>query len=116
MKLYKILHAKEWATLRREGRFQGSEVDAIDGYIHLSTALQVCETAAKHFKGITGLVLVEIDSDQLGDSLRWETARGSQLFPHYFDALSERAVTLSWALPWDGHSHRFPDGFENDIY
>ncbi len=115
MKLYKILHAKDWAKLRRDGLFHGSEADAIDGYIHLSTALQVRETAARHFNGITGLVLVEINSERLDDSLKWETSRGNQLFPHYFGTLLESAVVLSWALPWDGHRHCFPDGFESDL-
>lgn len=113
MKLYKILLAQEWTKLRKDGVFTGSGIDAIDGYIHFSTGKQVRETAARHFDGQTGLVLVEIDSERLEDALKWETARGNQLFPHYYGVLPESAVTLSWALPWENHSHHFPDSFDN---
>src|SRR5689334_12878250 len=51
MVVYKILTADEWASARAAGRFDGSAVDRRDGYVHLSGADQVVETAARHFAG-----------------------------------------------------------------
>ena len=42
---------------------------------------QVAETATKHFAGQTGLFLVAVDADALGDALQWEPSRGGELFP-----------------------------------
>ena len=84
---YKILTAAQWAQWQADGVFTGAPVDLADGYVHLSTAEQVPETARKHFAGQTGLMLVEIDLGALGDLVRWEVSRGGALFPHVYGAL-----------------------------
>ena len=66
---------------------------ARDGFIHFSTASQVAETARKHFSGQTGLFLIEVDADALGDALRWEPSRNDELFPHLYGELDLGAVT-----------------------
>jgi uncharacterized protein (DUF952 family) len=95
--VYKICELSEWQAAESAGVFAGSAVDARDGFIHLSTAAQVTESAAKHFAGVSGLLLVAVDADLLGDALRWEPARGGQLFPHLYGALPLAAVL--WAKP-----------------
>ena len=54
---------------------------------------QVAETARKHFAGQTGLFLIEVDADALGDALRWEPSRNDELFPHLYGELDLGAVT-----------------------
>src|ERR1700733_3129782 len=92
-KIYKICPASAWREAERQGVFRGSPVDVSDGYIHFSTASQVEETARKHFAGQTGLFLVAIDADVLGDALRWEPSRNDELFPHLYGDLDLGAVT-----------------------
>ena len=92
-KIYKICPASAWREAERQGVFRGSPVDVSDGYIHFSTASQVGETARKHFAGQTGLFLVAIDADVLGDALRWEPSRNDELFPHLYGELDLGAVT-----------------------
>ena len=84
---YKILTAAEMAALLGDGVFAGSTVDLADGYIHLSSAEQVDETAAKHFAGQDDLHIVAVRLGALGDALRWEPARGGALFPHIYGPL-----------------------------
>ena len=43
------------------GTTNGAPIDVTDGYIHFSTAAQARATAAKHFAGIEGLMLAELD-------------------------------------------------------
>jgi uncharacterized protein (DUF952 family) len=99
--IYKLLSADEWARTRAEKKFDGSEVDRRDGYVHLSGRDQVVETAARHFAGRTGLVLLTIDPARLGEALRWEPSRDNQLFPHLYAPLPIDAVTRVDVLPDD---------------
>ncbi len=85
--VYKILPGQEWDRAKALGRFEGSAIDLKDGYIHLSAAAQVHETARLHFRGQQGLVLVVLDSDHLADALKWEPSRGGVLFPHLYGPL-----------------------------
>ena len=90
---YKILTAGQWAAWQAAGRFTGAPIDIEDGYIHLSAADQVAETAEKHFSGLQELVLVEVDLTKLRDEVRWEPSRGGQLFPHVYGTIPLTAVT-----------------------
>lgn len=89
--------------------FRGSEHDLRDGFIHFSTAAQVAETAARHFAGQRDLLLVRIDSEALGDRLRWEASRGGDLFPHLYGELDPAAVLGVDPLPLGPNGqHQFP--------
>lgn len=89
---FKILTAHQWAQFQRDAVFAGAPVDLADGYIHLSAADQVDATRDKHFAGESGLVIVEVDLDQLGDTVRWEVSRGGALFPHIYGGIPISAV------------------------
>jgi uncharacterized protein (DUF952 family) len=108
--IYKICDAAIWRTAEAAGRFHGAAIDKRDGYIHLSSASQVQETAAKHFSEATGLVLVAIDAGRLGSALRWEPAREGALFPHLYGELPLDCVLWVKPLPLgaDGR-HVFPE-------
>jgi uncharacterized protein (DUF952 family) len=99
--IYKICETARWARAERDGAFRGSAVDLADGYIHFSTAAQVPDTAAKHFAGMSDLVLVAVAAEDLGDALRWETSRGGALFPHLYGPLPVAAVRWVQALRLD---------------
>ena len=90
--VYKICTAAEWREATAAGVFRGSPVDLRDGYIHLSTGAQLADTLRLHFAGQRDLVLVEVDSADLGDALRREPSRGGALFPHLYGVL---AVSLA---------------------
>jgi uncharacterized protein (DUF952 family) len=108
--IYKIYPAAMWAEVERSGRFTGMPIDLKDGYIHFSTGEQTPETAALHFKGQDGLVLIAVDGDALGAALKWEPSRGGALFPHLYGDLPLSAVLWTKPMPLgpDGR-HRIPD-------
>ncbi|MGX9355189.1 DUF952 domain-containing protein [Roseobacteraceae bacterium S113] len=110
MMIYKIFRESEWQALRRDGETQGAPIDVADGYVHFSTLAQVQETAAKHFAGEDGLWLLGVESDPLGDDLKWEPSRGGQDFPHLYRFF--RLSDVSWAqpLPLQNGEHQFPPG------
>ena len=51
------------------------------------------ESLAKHRAGQSGLVMLAVDPDILGNMLKWELARGGTLFPHLYGSLPVDAVT-----------------------
>jgi uncharacterized protein (DUF952 family) len=105
--IYKILDAAEWAAAQAQGRYDGSEVDRRDGFIHFSTAEQVEETARRHFAGRSNLVLVAVNAAQLKE-LKWEPSRGGELFPHLYAPLPASAVRWTKPIDRDGERHLLP--------
>lgn len=110
MLIYKILRAPEWAELQAQGETAGAPIDVADGYIHFSTADQARETAAKHFAGEDGLLLLALEADALSH-LKWEPSRGGALFPHLYGPLRLADVLWSKPLPLAGSTHEFPADF-----
>ncbi|MBR9653107.1 DUF952 domain-containing protein [Thalassovita aquimarina] len=110
MLIFKIFRADEWQDLVDQGETDGAAVDVADGFVHFSTAGQVAETAAKHFAGEDGLVLLALESETLGEALKWEASRGNALFPHLYRKLRFEDVLWSKPLPLFEGEHQFPEG------
>ena len=108
--IYKICPQALWQEAEAKGVFDGAPIDHNDGYIHFSTAEQARETAAKHFSGQDDLLLIAVEGDKLGDTLKWEPSRGGALFPHLYGALDVSNVEWVKPLPLkaDGN-HDFPE-------
>jgi uncharacterized protein (DUF952 family) len=105
--IYKILPRAEWEQALARGRFEGSQIDLKDGFIHFSSASQAQETARRHFHGQGDLMLVAVPAEALGASLRWEPSRGGDLFPHLYGPL-ETSVAVE-ARPLALNAHGAPD-------
>ena len=107
--IYKVLGADAWERARRAGRFEGSEDDLRDGYIHFSTRDQLAGTLAKYFAGRSDLILAAVEPSRLGERLRWEPARDGALFPHLYAPLE--LADVAWAEPLgldERGRHRIP--------
>ncbi len=109
MLIYKIFRAPEWQVLVDHGETTGAPIDVADGYVHFSTAEQAAETAAKHFAGEAELTLLALESEALGEALKWEVSRGGALFPHLYRSLRMEDVTWSKPLPLVDGVHQFPE-------
>ena len=97
--IYKLLPTAGWRAAQATGALLGSEVDLADGFVHFSTAEQVVETAARHFAGQSGLTMLAVDGERLGEALRFERSRGGALFPHLYGPLPVSAVVAETQLP-----------------
>lgn len=108
--IFKIFTRQQWLQTEADGTFVGAPIDLADGYVHLSTAEQVAETAAKFFTGMDDLVLAAVDPTSYGDKLVYEVSRGGALFPHLYDRLTLASVRWVQPLPLgaDGR-HTFPN-------
>jgi uncharacterized protein (DUF952 family) len=109
--IYKILTGPQWAALERDGETAGAPIDVADGFVHFSAPNQIAETAAKHFAGQAGLMLIAVEADALGVALKWEPSRGDALFPHLYSALRRADVVWARPLPLGADGlHVFPEG------
>lgn len=97
MLVYKVFVIAEWQALRDAGQSAGAQIDLADGFVHFSALDQLAETLSKHFKGHHNLMLLAVETDRLGDALRWEPSRGGALFPHLYREL--RLSDVVWAQP-----------------
>lgn len=91
--IYKILYLNEWMRFCVEKTFQGSELDQRDGFIHLSAGYQVKGTLEKHFPQDVSLILVALNIE---DSVKWESSRDNQDFPHLYRDL--KISDVQWAV------------------
>ena len=98
MLIFKIFRSDEWAHLRANGETQGAPIDIADGYVHFSTAEQAQETADKHFAGVEDLFLLGVETDPLGDDLKWEVSRGDALFSAPIPQLETRRCGMGTAF------------------
>lgn len=107
--IYHLATADDWRYAVAAGSYRGGATDRADGFIHLSTAAQVAETAARYFTGRADLVLLTVDPVRLGDALRWELSRDGALFPHYYGVLDTAIVGGATPIALDASGrHQFP--------
>lgn len=107
--IYHMCPAETWDEAVRASEYRGTADDLRDGFIHFSTAEQVAESARRHRASEMGLVLIAVESAQLGERLKWEKSRAGALFPHLYGALDPAEVARVAPLPLgpDGE-HVFP--------
>jgi uncharacterized protein (DUF952 family) len=105
--IYHMCPAEAWAAAVAAG--DGSAYDRRDGFIHFSAAAQLPESARRHRAGQSGLVLVIVEADRLGERLRWEPSRSGALFPHLYGPLFPHEVARVLPLPLGARGeHIFP--------
>lgn len=110
--IFHICTLKAWKEAESQGIYSGTEDDDRDGFIHFSAREQAPAVAARYRAGQTGLVMLEVDTSQLGPVLKWESSAAGDLFPHLYGALPLSAVLRVHDLPLDTQGrHVFPPGF-----
>ncbi|HKR58746.1 MAG TPA: DUF952 domain-containing protein [Pyrinomonadaceae bacterium] len=90
--IFHIADRAVWEQGQATGKYR-PEMYATEGFIHCSTAEQVIAVANLRFRGQLNLVLLAIETEQVGHEVRYENLEGGlQLFPHIYGELSADAV------------------------
>jgi uncharacterized protein (DUF952 family) len=98
--IYKVFRQDEWASFTDAGRFDGSEADRRDGFIHFSTIDQIPGTLEKYYSAEETVAIAAFRADGFGDDLKWEKSRGGDLFPHlYAPLLAAELASVQWVHP-----------------
>ena len=93
--LFHITERTTWETAQTKGVYHAPSLET-EGFIHFSKSEQVIATAERFYKGQFGLVLLQIDPDQLVAPLRYETVADHGTFPHLYGPLNLSAVIKVW--------------------
>jgi uncharacterized protein (DUF952 family) len=99
--IYKIFLQIEWNEMLANRCFSGSVDDKRDGFIHLSTSIQLAETLSKHFHGQDSIVVAEVDAEKNSELLKYEFSRGGNKFPHLYGNLELSSIINYWTLSPD---------------
>lgn len=109
--VFHIARRAEWEAADLDGAGYAPAAFGSEGFVHCSTRPQVLPTAARHFAtDADELVLVVLDEDRLGESLRHEAVPSvGETFPHLHRRIRRADVVGVAAFPRgeDGR-HTFP--------
>ena len=109
--VYKIINNDELQKAKLSGTYSGSSKDIKDGYIHFSGQDQVESTLQKYYKGQQNLILLKIETLNLGN-LVWEQASDGNFFPHLYSSLDLANVAHEYEIILqDDGSHKLPDSY-----
>ena len=90
--IFHITKRGEWDRAKQAGTYEAPSL-ASEGFIHCSTIDQVIQTANRLFRDQRGLVLLEIETDQVGAEIKYENCEGGQEnFPHIYGPLDPESV------------------------
>lgn len=102
-KVYKVLRADEWETASNTGKII-TDLDSGDGFIHLSTAVQLAATLSFFFQDSDEVFLLQLDLEKLDkDKLLYEEPYPNQgkrksAFPHLYSELRTDQIANVWIL------------------
>ena len=105
--IYKVIPKEEWQEAKKAGIYLGSSMDLKDGYIHFSEQQQIKGTLFKHFKGISNLILLKVETINL-ESLLWEQASDGNMFPHLYSSLKTSNVIQEFEIKLENQEHVLP--------
>ena len=96
--VYRVVPYADWLKAQEQGRVPKCGSDMRSGFIHLSTAENVIETANLYFEIDEVPVALEIRTEALGEALRWEPvpSRDNQTFPHLYNEGVPVEAVLAW--------------------
>ena len=99
--VYKILTLEQWENASKTDSIV-TELDKKDGFIHLSTSSQLALTLSLFFAEHDKLVLLQLNQEEIKDSLIFEDpipkGERSGSFPHLYTDLSVNEVSRVWHL------------------
>jgi uncharacterized protein (DUF952 family) len=96
MIIYHITRQVDWDQALEAGSYRADTLET-QGFIHCSKEEQVIQTANSFYRGLSGLVLLCINSNLVIPEIRYENLEGGEkLFPHIYGPLNLDAVLATY--------------------
>ena len=85
--VYKILTEDQLTSFIKSGKFDGTDLDKKDGYIHMSSNQeQIKRVRNKYYSDHPTVWLLHIDVTKL-DNLKYEPISSGDIYPHQYGKL-----------------------------
>lgn len=92
MLIYHITTKQAWEAAQQAGSYTADTLTT-EGFIHFSDENQVERTANRYYRGQPNLILLQVETDLLTETLRYEEGEPGEKFPHLYGPLNLQAVT-----------------------
>jgi uncharacterized protein (DUF952 family) len=101
--IFHITNPDDWYKAKVKGEYDSTSLHT-EGFIHCSTKDQFIRSANKHFKGESGIILLQIEVDKVKNKIKFENlSGGKEDFPHIYGPINIEAVTDVFELKANGH-------------
>lgn len=91
MTFYHITTPEQFAKFVDKNYYEAEGLQS-EGFIHASFAEQLEETLRVHYKNVSQVLLLTIDSELLTSKLVVEKSRNGEDFPHIYGAINKSAI------------------------
>src|SRR5437588_9267361 len=98
--IYHLIPRAAWEALP-PGPYRAASL-ATEGFIHCAAAAQVEWAANRFHRDVPDLLVLHLDTDKLGDALKWEEGGAGELFPHVHGPIECTAVVAITPLRREG--------------
>ena len=91
MNFYHITTPEIWGTFENKNYYEAESLHT-EGFIHCSYWGQLEETLKLYYKGVSQVIVLEIEPDALISKLIIEKSRDGNLFPHIYGVINKAAI------------------------
>ena len=96
--IFHLTYKHAWEAARSAGEYAAPSL-VEEGFIHCSKdVLQLLKVAARLYPGETGLMVLDVDLEELKSPLKNEPSRSGEIYPHIYGMLNADAVVRERAL------------------
>ena len=105
--VFHLTYKQAWEAARSAGEYAAPSL-AEEGFIHCSKDVpQLLKVAARLYPGETGLMVLDVDLEELKSPLKNEPSRSGEIYPHIYGMLNADAVGRERALEVDADGLHF---------
>lgn len=94
MVFYHITTPEQFAKFADKDYYEAESLQT-EGFIHASFAEQLEETLQIHYKNVSRVLLLTVDSELLTAKLTVEKSRNGENFPHIYGAINKSAIVAT---------------------
>ncbi|HCW06874.1 MAG TPA: DUF952 domain-containing protein [Cytophagales bacterium] len=95
--IYHITSVQDWQLQTNALEFIPSDYHK-EGFVHCCTSEQLDGVIERYFKGVSGLVLLQLDEMKLTAELKYEPSTNDEKFPHLYGPINREAIVKITSL------------------
>lgn len=95
--LYHVATKSQWEA-HQHGPFYTHSSLETDGFIHAATEKQLPYVLSHFFSPLQEVVILEIDTLQLGSPIKYEGIQEAHIYPHIYGKISTDAISQSYSI------------------